>query len=174
MIERTFSSPYVDIAHLLVPVLWFGLLVGVCFVAVPVKFAAPSLSLPVALDVGRVTFALFNDIEWVMLALTVIVVVFSGPRALPAMATAFLALILCVQTAWFLPALDARVTMIMAGGVPSPSSYHLYYIAADVLKAGVLLAMAWAQASQLAHALAPARHGRRHSMAPSVMPGQHS
>ena len=39
MIERTFSSPYVDIAHLLVPVLWFGLLVGVCFVAVPVKFA---------------------------------------------------------------------------------------------------------------------------------------
>ena len=41
MIERTFSSPYVDIAHLLVPVLWFGLLVGVCFVAVPVKFAAP-------------------------------------------------------------------------------------------------------------------------------------
>jgi hypothetical protein len=172
MIERTFSSPYVDIAHLLVPVLWFGLLVGVCFVAVPVKFAAPSLSLPVALDVGRVTFALFNDIEWVMLALTVVVVVFSGPHALPAIATAFLALILCVQTVWLLPVLDARVTMIVAGGAPPPSSYHLYYIAADVLKAGVLLVMVWSQASQLSRALAPAHHGRRHGIAPSVLPGQ--
>ena len=36
--------------------LWAGLVLGVSFVATPVKFLAPSLSLADALAVGRVTF----------------------------------------------------------------------------------------------------------------------
>jgi hypothetical protein len=42
---------------------WLGLLAGVSFLATPVKFMAPSLSLPVALDVGRQTFSVFNPLE---------------------------------------------------------------------------------------------------------------
>src|SRR5690606_30735313 len=48
---------------LLLAVLWTGLLLGVSFLATPVKFLAPSLSLPVALDVGRQTFMVFNWVE---------------------------------------------------------------------------------------------------------------
>ena len=40
-----------------------GLLIGVSFLATPVKFRAASLDLPVALDVGRVTFELFSKVE---------------------------------------------------------------------------------------------------------------
>ena len=47
----------------IVSILWIGLLLGVSFLATPVKFQAPSLTLPVALDVGRQTFAVFNGVE---------------------------------------------------------------------------------------------------------------
>ena len=81
---RTFKSPLVDIAHLLVPVLWLGLLIGVSFIATPAKFVAASLTLPVAVDVGRVTFAFFNEIEWGMFALLVIAIVLPDLLHLPA------------------------------------------------------------------------------------------
>lgn len=96
--ERTFAGPQVDIAHLLVPTLWLGMLIGVSFIGTPAKFGAATLSLPVALDVGRTTFALFNWIEWGMLALLVVVVVFSGPLAFASLATVVVALILTLQT----------------------------------------------------------------------------
>ena len=41
-------------AVLVAATLWAGLLMGVSFVATPVKFLAPSLSLAVALDVDQV------------------------------------------------------------------------------------------------------------------------
>ncbi len=48
--------------------LWIGLLIGVSFLATPAKFLAASLTLPVALDVGRHTFAIFNRVEWLLAA----------------------------------------------------------------------------------------------------------
>jgi hypothetical protein len=42
---------------------WAGTLFGVSFLATPVKFLAPSLTLPVALDVGRQTFGVFSLVE---------------------------------------------------------------------------------------------------------------
>lgn len=43
--------------------LWAGVLIGVSFLAAPAKFAAPSLSLPVAMDVGRQEFGTLNLVE---------------------------------------------------------------------------------------------------------------
>lgn len=43
---------------------WLGLLIGVAFLATPVKFLAPCLTMAVAFDVGRYTFAAFNKVEW--------------------------------------------------------------------------------------------------------------
>jgi hypothetical protein len=42
---------------------WAGMLIGISFLATPAKFLAPSLALPVALDVGRLTFGLFSLVE---------------------------------------------------------------------------------------------------------------
>jgi hypothetical protein len=43
--------------------LWAGVVIGVSFLAAPAKFAAPSLSLPVAMDVGRQEFGTLNLVE---------------------------------------------------------------------------------------------------------------
>jgi hypothetical protein len=53
---------------------WAGFLVGLSFLAMPVKFMAPSLTLPVALDVGRQTFFVFNRSE-IMLPLLMLLLV---------------------------------------------------------------------------------------------------
>lgn len=147
--ERTFAGPQVDIAHLLVPTLWLGMLIGVSFIGTPAKFGAATLSLPVALDVGRTTFALFNWIEWGMLALLVVVVVFSEPLAFASLATVVVALILTLQTTWLLPVLDDRIADIIGGHTRPPASYHIIYIGADIVKGSLLVATAWAQTRNL-------------------------
>ncbi len=115
--------------------IWIGLIAGVSFLATPVKFMAPSLSLPVALDVGRHTFGAFNKTEWVValallgwLATTVRI----APLALAAaiVATALVAL----ETAWLLPELDHRVGLIIAGQTPPPSRLHRAYIVVECIK----------------------------------------
>lgn len=162
--ERTFTTPHVDIAHLLVPALWLGLLAGVSFIATPAKFGASTLSLPVALDVGRATFALFNGIEWGMFALLVVFVVLSGPLRFPLLATALLGLLLLAQTVWLLPVLNDRVAEIIGGHPPPGAPYHLFYIAFDLAKGGLLAALIWVQATRLAAALSQdARHSFKHS-----------
>jgi hypothetical protein len=143
------QTSYADIAHLAVPLLWLGLLVGVSFVATPLKFNAASLSLPVALDVGRATFSIFNDIEWVMLASLLAAVVLSGPSPIPSAATLLLAAALLLQSGWLLPALNQRIAAIIAGNNPRPSPDHIYYIAADVAKVVLLVAIFWSKASQM-------------------------
>jgi hypothetical protein len=43
--------------------LWSGVVIGVSFLAAPAKFSAPTLSLPVALDVGRQELRMLNLAE---------------------------------------------------------------------------------------------------------------
>ncbi|HEX7079736.1 MAG TPA: hypothetical protein VF329_01825 [Gammaproteobacteria bacterium] len=158
-----------------VGLVWLGALLGVSFLATPVKFLAPSLTLPVALDVGRQTFSWFGRIE-VVLALAG----FASAAAfgLPALRSAFarrgtphasaglftpgaLALVtaaallaaVAVQNLWLLPTLDARVEVILQGGTPPPSSLHRIYIAMDTLKLAGLAVVSWI-------ALAALRRGR--------------
>ena len=50
-----------------VALVWAGMVLGVSFLVTPVKFLAPSLPRPVALDVARHTFWTFG---WVEMALT--------------------------------------------------------------------------------------------------------
>lgn len=117
----------------LLAVLWAGLLLGVSFLATPVKFLAPSLSLPVALDVGRQTFMVFNWVEVTLAVLLSVLVLTATQRWIRAMAVT-IALIVAMQTLWLLPVLDARVQVILDGSTPPPSALHMIYIAADALK----------------------------------------
>jgi len=122
------------VAILIVAAIWLGMLLGVSFLATPVKFLAPSLSLPVALDVGRHTFAIFSKVEW-LLSAALLVVVLAGDRAwacVSAMIAA--ALIVVTEAIWLLPLLDQRVGLIIAGEVPEPSHLHNLYIVFELAK----------------------------------------
>jgi hypothetical protein len=124
---------------LVVAALWLGMLVGVSFLATSAKFLAPSLTLPVALDVGRHTFAVFNKVEWVLAA--VVLLMFAvGARAWTIGAGLIVAIaLLLAESWWLLPVLDARVGMIIAGQQPPPSHLHEVFIAFEAIKVAALL-----------------------------------
>lgn len=138
------------ILALTLAVFWIGLLVGVSFLATPAKFLAPSLSLPVALDVGRQTFAIFNKAEW-LLAVALLAAVLFRPRSSIVIAgCGLLALFVILETAWLLPVLDQRVGSIIAGQQPSASSLHEVYIGMEVVKLLVLAVVACVMGRRLA------------------------
>jgi hypothetical protein len=129
------------IGHVALAVLWLGLLLGVSFLATPVKFLAPSLTLPVALDVGRQTFTAFNRVE-IVLAVALLACAAIGHVRIGVGLAAILLVLVALQTFWLLPVLDARVEVILHGGVPPASGLHVLYIWADALKAALLVASA--------------------------------
>lgn len=115
--------------------------IGVSMLATPVKFMAGSLTRPVALDVGRVTFLAFNKAELAALIVLLIVVRISGlSRELWAWCSA-LALILVAQGAWLIPELAARTDMILAGVEPPPSHAHTIYLGLELVKIGLLFVL---------------------------------
>jgi hypothetical protein len=121
--------------------LWAGLAIGVAFLATPTKFLAPSLSLTAALDVGRHTFKVYNAVE---LALVLVLLAMgAGARRRRRWYLGLLvpAFVVVAQALWLIPALDHRVSAILAGQPPAPSGLHTVYIAAEGLKVLWLLTM---------------------------------
>lgn len=134
-------APRFLLATAILATLYIGLLLGVSFLATPVKFLAPSLTLPVALDVGRQTFMAFNMTELVC-ALVLSVLALLGAARRPQVLAGSVLLLVFIQTVWLLPVLDARVEIILQGDVPPPSQLHNLYIAMDVVKLALLVAVA--------------------------------
>jgi len=121
--------------------LWAGVLAGVSLLATPIKFTAPSLDLAVALDVGRVTFAALNMTELVLAVVLLLIVLIVARSMWNVAGAVLLAALVVAQAVWLLPALDARVQIIMDGGTPPESGAHLIYIVAEGLKLAVLLGL---------------------------------
>lgn len=122
--------------------IWAGLSFGVAFLATPAKFLAPSLTLPVALDVGRQTFRIYDRVEFAFLVTLVVLAGRSQLKRRWAWALAVPTVMLIAEAAWLLPALDLRVAAIMAGGPrPPPSDLHAIYVAAEAVKLVWLIAV---------------------------------
>ena len=116
------------------------MLAGVSFLATPAKFLAPSLDLPVALEVGSHTFRVF---QWVEFAFSLLVLALAAiarrPRTLIAVAVVLFFLVE-LQMLWLLPALHARTLLIIAGQTPPPSQLHNLYAVIEAAKFLGLLA----------------------------------
>jgi hypothetical protein len=124
-----------------VVIVWLGILLGVSFLATPVKFEAPSLSLPVALEVGRVTFALLSKVEWGLCTMLLVSALVAG-RPEWVGAGLGLAGFLVVQALWLLPILDDRVGLIIAGQPVAPTSHHLIFVGVEAVKVLMLFGLA--------------------------------
>ena len=122
-------------ALVVVVLLWAGILLGVSFLATPAKFGAPSLSLAVAVDVGRSTFAVLNRVELGCAVLAAGLLIAGASREAWAWLASGLAVLgLLLETLWLLPTLDARAQVVIDAGTPPASSLHDLYIAVDVVK----------------------------------------
>lgn len=119
---------------------WAGIVIGVSFIATIAKFDAPSLTRPVALEVGSYTFAMLARIEWGLLAVLALLIAVAGIRRLRAVLFLLLAAILLLQALWLFPQLSARAAQVMAGQALAPSWLHAISVTAESAKA-VLLAL---------------------------------
>jgi hypothetical protein len=128
-------------ALLWISLLWAGLVIGISFIEAPAKFHAPSLTRPVALDVGRHVFRASHVVQLVLAA---------GLWPFAALATMswgqWLALglvevLFFVQHLWLLPMLDGRARAIIAGQDPAGASPHALFVVMEVAKLGALLGL---------------------------------
>jgi hypothetical protein len=122
-----------------IALIWAGVALGVAMIAAPAKFQAPSLTLPVALDVGRAQFLWGGISEGVLcVAFVVALALFGGIKwrwaVLPVVLYA-------IQRLVVMPPLDARTVQIIAGETLAPSNLHLVFITLEVAKIVVLIAV---------------------------------
>lgn len=118
---------------------WFGVTAGISLLETPVKFTAPTITRPVALDVGRTVFAALNKVELVFLILVLVLVRLSGRSRELFAPCAGLALILIAQSVWLLPELSARTESIISGVEPGASIAHAAYSVLELTKLVLLL-----------------------------------
>lgn len=122
--------------------LWAGAIIGLSFIATPVKFQAPDLTMPVGLEVGRYTFGLFSNMELGFLVVIAIAAGFARPQRITIVLLTVVAVQLLLQRWWLLPELDARVSQILAGGTVTFSPSHSTYAVFDGVKTVLLIAAA--------------------------------
>ena len=121
------------------PLLWAGVVIGVSFLAAPAKFAAPRLSLPVAMDVGRQEFGTLNLVEAGFAAVTLALALLVRPPRLVWLGLGLAVAIVALQGLWLLPLLDARAELIIQNQTPPPAPWHGIYIALEITKLAALL-----------------------------------
>lgn len=120
---------------------WLGMVLAISFLEAPVKFRAPGVTIPVGLGIGRLVFRALNLVE-IALGLTVVVcAVAGGATAGPAALTACVAAVLAVQLAAVRPALNRRSDRVLAGEDLPRSRQHLVYVALEIAKVGLLIAL---------------------------------
>lgn len=130
------------IFFLILAAVWAGAIIGVSFIATPVKFQAPSLSIPVGLEVGRYTFRLFARVELCFLIGLIVTATVARPQRITVFALAVVTTALLLERYWLLPVLDRRVSQILTGGAISFSASHWLYAAFEAVKAALLIAAA--------------------------------
>ncbi len=118
---------------------WVGLILGVSFLATPMRFTAESITRPVALDVGRAVFAALNKAELAALVLVLLATRVSGLSSRWWAVCALLTLIVLAQGVWLIPVLAERTDIVLAGGQPPPSLHHAAYASLEIAKVGLLL-----------------------------------
>lgn len=116
--------------------LWIGFVCSISFMEAWLKFRAPGVSLALGLGIGRLVFAALNKVEWVFALLIALHLLVADDRLLKWRNLLYLLPLglLTAQSAWLLPALDARAGLYMEGRQVPPSGLHFYYVGMEVLK----------------------------------------
>lgn len=123
---------------------WVGMVVAISFLEAPVKFTAPSLTRPVALDVGRHVFTALNRVELGLALLGGAAWLGAQPRTAVTWGLGVALAMLLVQTAWLLPTLNDQAARIINGGVVTGTNYvHTAYGLLEGLKVIGLGAAGW-------------------------------
>jgi hypothetical protein len=128
-----------------VTILWIGFVLSISFMEAPLKFYAPSLTLPVALEIGYIVFHALNYVEILFAGLIILAACFGCPSRKTLLFTLSVVLMLVAQTILLYTKLDAR-TIAIINGLEIPSTpYHIIYIGIEFIKLLLLSALAFYQ-----------------------------
>jgi hypothetical protein len=116
---------------------WLGMVLGISFLATPLKFRAPGVDLRIGLAIGRLVFGALNAAE-IVLATAVLTCLFTTAPASAVSAAVAGTAILLVQMFAVRPRLTQRSNRILAGAYAPRSNGHQVYIA---LEAGKVIAL---------------------------------
>ncbi len=131
-----------NLATVMIACAWAGLILGASFLAAPAKFATPSLTRPVALDVGRHIFKIQLRVEMVIATLLIILALAGATTPLRIAIPLATGIIVAIQYLYLYPALHARAETIIQGQTPAPALHHQTYIATEAVKVVALLTLA--------------------------------
>jgi hypothetical protein len=127
------------LAFLILIIVWAGIIIGVSFLATPVKFQAPSLTLQAGVEIGRYTFRFLARLELCFLMAALAVAIVAKPQRTTVIVLAPVLVAMVLQRYWLLPVLDDRVSQLLAGGTLSFSIHHLVYAVMEASKVTLLM-----------------------------------
>jgi hypothetical protein len=123
--------------------IWLGMIIAISFMEAPLKFQAPSVTLSIGLEIGRIIFSTLNRIEWVLMITLLGIIIFNKSNRHHQWMIGVLVLILITQTAYLLPLLDQRASLIIIGEIVPKNNAHLYYVAVEIIKSLVLMLLSF-------------------------------
>ena len=116
--------------------LWIGFILAISVMATPLKFQAPSLTLPVAMEISYLLFHALNAVE-IGLAVVITAITLLTPWLRQVRQfTLLIGALLAMQTLLIYAVLDARTLAIINNTAVPDAPYHLIYV---VLEGGKLL-----------------------------------
>ncbi|MGW0038333.1 hypothetical protein [Gordonia sp. NPDC003376] len=126
--------------------LWLGMVFAISFIEAPLKFRAPGITIPLGLGIGRLVFRALNAAEVVWAVVLVVCAAAGGwIRDAQGILVIVVAVLLAIQVGGVRPMLNRRSDAVLAAGdayVDGPRSHtHLVYVALEVVKVGVLIAI---------------------------------
>jgi hypothetical protein len=121
---------------------WVGFVCAISFMEAWLKFRAYGVTLPIGLGIGRLVFQALNKVEWVLAIAILVDLLWKRQLSLQLAYAAVPVVILIIQTAWLLPALDVRAMLTIHGQNPGPSNLHFIYVGFEVIKVGALILFA--------------------------------
>ena len=117
---------------------WAGLVLGVSFLSARAKFRARSITIRIAMDIGRQTFHTLSRTE-IALAVTASLACAFSLTVPVAAGLALVWSLIVTERFWLLPVLDLRAGIRMTGRVPGPSYHHALFARLEMAKAVLLL-----------------------------------
>jgi hypothetical protein len=123
---------------------WTGFVCAISFMEAWLKFRAPGVTLPIGLGIGRIVFGALNRVEWVFALVVCLSAILNSPSVftVPNILLMLIVLILVLQTAWLLPALDVRAKLHIENKPIGPSNLHLWFVGAEFTKVVALVTTA--------------------------------
>jgi hypothetical protein len=128
----------------LIAALTAGIVIGISFLAQPVKFTAAEVSLAQQVRIGSVIFHASHKVQAALLvALAISITTATGPRAVPWAVWAAAVAALAAQVLLLMPPLDTRVAAISAEqSLPPLPWLHAAYAGLELAKVVALLGLA--------------------------------